>query len=361
MKKTTLLKWSVLSVASVGMFSAEAQITSPAVSLDAPVPQSRNRVGASFRGGFNAKVNFQGVGAFKPVAPTRKTPAGADFNYDDGYVLTDSSGNAGGFTRYWGYDDASQYVPANGQIIMHSSSSAGISTGASADEPLPGFELTFNRELGRSGMLRWGLEGAFNFLNVSVHDSRPLTIGYPRTSTPYQLPMDEGGFVTPPTAPFYHGPDFNPPGGQGNPVINFAPLPSATATAFATMTGARNFDANVFGFRLGPSLELSLAERWSLAFSGGLALAVVESDFSFNEAVALPNVPPVSGAGSKNDLLVGWYVAGNVNFQMTKAWGLFSGVQFQDLGKYSHTVNGRTAELDLGATVFFVVGASFSF
>jgi hypothetical protein len=352
MKNINLLKWSVLSFASVGILSAEAQITSP------PQPE-RNRIGASFRAAFNANVNFLGVGAFAPVAPTRLTPDGAPFNYDNGYVLTDDTGNVMGVTRYWGYDSATQKT-VDGTILMHSTSSAGISTRGTEDDPRLGFELTYSRELGRGKHLRWGVESAFNYMNVCVQDSRPLSIAATRVTTPYQLPpLEGGGFVDPPT-PYYHGTALTP--GLHNDVITAMSNPSSTDPAFAaTMTGARNFDADVLGFRLGPYLELPLGERWLLAFSGGLALAQVNSDFSFNEAVALPNVPPVSGAGSHDDLLVGWYVAGNVNFQLTKAWGLFGGVQFQDVGKYSHTVNGRTAVLDLSATIFIVAGASFSF
>jgi formylglycine-generating enzyme required for sulfatase activity len=48
---------------------------------------------------------------------TRYTPDGDAYNYDDGYVLVDSSGNAGGYTRYWGYDNSSQIV--NGLLVLH--------------------------------------------------------------------------------------------------------------------------------------------------------------------------------------------------------------------------------------------------
>jgi hypothetical protein len=38
--------------------------------------------------------------------------------YDDGYVYVDSSGNAGGYTWYWGYQSSSQIQ--NGYIMFHS-------------------------------------------------------------------------------------------------------------------------------------------------------------------------------------------------------------------------------------------------
>src|SRR5882672_7958373 len=73
---------------------------------------STNRVTLSVRYGFNVSGKFKGIGSsFAPGAPLaggRRTPRGDNYNYDNGYVLTDISGNAGGQTWYWGYDSASQ-------------------------------------------------------------------------------------------------------------------------------------------------------------------------------------------------------------------------------------------------------------
>src|SRR5271157_5716032 len=43
--------------------------------------------------------------------------------YDDGYVREDQTGNAGGYTSYWGYNDASQYNAAAQTLSMHSTTS----------------------------------------------------------------------------------------------------------------------------------------------------------------------------------------------------------------------------------------------
>lgn len=352
MKPTSLLKRAWLPAALVGTLSAAP------VTLDPPKEESRNHFGANFRLGFNATVDFKNIGAFGSPAGARRTPDGAPFNYDDGYVLTDSSGNLLGFTRYWGYDNASQ-IPGNGTVVMHTTSSTGASASAPTDDPNLGFELTYQRELGRNQNLRWGLESAFNYLNASAHDSRALSLGASRVSTPYQLPtLPGGGFVSPPPAPYYHGADLST---NGNPVLFATPLASSTANTFATMTGTRDFEADVFGFRLGPYLELPLGQKWRLTFSGGLALAFVNSDFRFTESVALPNVPTVSGSGSHNDVLIGGYVSGGVSYKLNPAWDVSCGVQFQKVGNYSHTINGRTATLNLDQAIFVVIGASYSF
>jgi hypothetical protein len=345
MKNIKLLSFALLPAATLAFPE----------SLLAP-PDPINRFGASFRTPFNLKVDFEQVGAYAPPTGLRLTPDGDPFNYDDGYVLVDSTGNLMGYTRYWGYDSASQ-LPGDGTLLMHSSSSSGATLGGDEDQPL-GFELTYNHELGRSDKLRWGIEAAFGYMNVSAN-SGLASVGARLTTTAYPLPtLEGGGFVTPPPAPYYHGAGMSP---EGNPVIGGTPVSSITDTVPMTVNGARKFDADIFAVRLGPYLEIPLSDKWNLAFSAGLSLAQVESDFSFNEAVDVAGVLPISGSGSNGKLLVGGYAAGNVNYQVNEDWGVFGGVQFQDLNNYSHTENGRTARLKMDAEVLVVFGVNYSF
>jgi len=53
-----------------------------------------------------------------PFANPRRTPNGDAYNYNNGYVLTDISGNAGNQTWYWGYDNSSQVNFANNTIAF---------------------------------------------------------------------------------------------------------------------------------------------------------------------------------------------------------------------------------------------------
>jgi hypothetical protein len=48
-------------------------------------------------------------------------------------------------------------------------------------------------------------------------------------------------------------------------------------------------------------------------------------------------------------------------YQINERWGVDVGVQFQDLGTYSHDFGGRTAELDLSSSMFIQAGISYSF
>jgi len=346
----------LVPVATLGILSVSAQTYTPTRVVPMP-SESANQLSASFRMGFNVKTSFENVGAFTS-APTQTTPDGDRWNYDNGYVLVDSSGNAMGYTRYWGYTSGSQ-LPGDGTILMNRYGSSGSTVGANPDQPLPGLELTYRRELGRGEKFRWGLEAAFNYMHVSVNDSRTVFGSATSLSDAYQLPaLEGGGYVTPPPAPYYHGANLSP---QGNPVIGATPVSSVTDTMSTLISGSRDFDANVIGWRLGPYVEMPLGEKARLSLSGGLSLAYVLSEFNFNENILGANQVRVSGGGTGSDVLVGAYISGDASYQLAKAWEVFGSVQFQSLDEYSQTERGHTAVLDMTKSVFVAVGVNYSF
>src|SRR5471032_843290 len=70
---------------------------------------STNRITLSLRFGLNIHSKFKGIGSSfasgsAAAAGSRRTPNGDLYNYDDGYVLTDSTGNFLDLSTYWGYD-----------------------------------------------------------------------------------------------------------------------------------------------------------------------------------------------------------------------------------------------------------------
>lgn len=361
MKTTRTMKRFLTPAMMLGLCSVSAQ--SPEPTQLVPVPtDARHRLSASFRAAFNLSTQFENFGAFVPAGAARLTPDGDSFNYDDGYVLTDSSGNLLGYTRYWGYDYDSgpnNQLPGDGTIVMHQYSSTGATTEGDLDELQPGFELKYSYELGRREKLRWGLEAAFGYMNVAVNDSQPIGLNVARLSHAYALPAVEGGgYVTPPPAPYYHGADLSP---DGNPVIGATPVAITSDTMLASVSGSRDFKADIFSLRLGPYLEFPLGEKWTASVSAGLALAQVYSDFSFSESVSIPNVPTLTGDGTHNDLQIGGYAAANIAYRLNHAWEVSGGVEFQNVGEYSHWENNRAAVLNMERTIYVTVGASYSF
>jgi hypothetical protein len=340
----------------------------------APPSESLNRFGLSCRMGMNVKTSFKYIGSFSSALPRptpRVTPDGDQYNYDNGYVLPDAGTPNSDLTHYWGYQgftyDGSSQLPGNGTILMQRASSSvlshGFNSGNHEDDPLPGIELTYNRELGRSRHLRWGVEAAFNYMNVSVRDGHPLR-GSANLHT--DVLTDAYPLLVPETL-------LPPPGYEGRkntPAVVIGATPQSSRQSSLSdmavpeiVTGSREFDADIFGFRLGPYLEIPLSRKISLSLSGGLALAEINSDFRFTETIQAGSVvfPSTRGAGSHNEILPGGYLEGTVSCAVTRSASVFAGVQFQNLGHYTHRVNHKEAALDLSNSLFVNLGLSYTF
>jgi hypothetical protein len=193
----------------------------------------------------------------------------------------------------------------------------------------------------------------FGYATTEIRDGRSLAADVSVINDVFQL----GGAV-PPSPP--HNGTFE---GPGVPIADTPTRTMTTVPGGAAITGRRELDATLYGFRLGPYVEVPLSRKWALHFSGGLALADVDSDFRFTETVTIANLPPVnhSGKSSNNEWLVGGYVAGSVSYALSDALGLFAGAQFQDLGRTSQRASGEQAVLDLSEMVAVSVGLSYAF
>jgi hypothetical protein len=346
---------------------ALAATSARAQNLQTADAQSPNRFGLNYRLGLNLKVNFHGLGGFGQ--PLRLTPNGDPFNYSDGYVYQDINHGLGGQTWYWGYAAApapyKQYTLGDPSVIFHQFSSQPNANSNDNDAtPQSNFELTYNRELYRGKNWRAGLEAAAGYGRVSVNDSRPMAADLAVASDAYAVPIDPmtGYGIT--TFANYPGPHYGDSVGP-NALLGDTPahLPAQILPGGALISGSRQFDADVFGFRLGPYVELPLSDTVSLNFSGGLAVAFINSDFSFHETVTVAGVGSQthSGSGSHSDWLPGGYVAATCSVALSQRWALLAGAQFEDVGKYSQFVNGKQAVLDLTRAVFVTVGVSYVF
>jgi len=328
-----------------------------------------NRLTLSARFGLNISARFHGV--VNPFAKSsvfgfpRSTPDGNRYNYDNGYVLTDSTGNALGYTSNWGYDNASQVnaagFPAN-TIEFDQTTAVGPAAGSSGNQVPPGIELTYDRQLSGGDCwcdLRYGMEGAVNYMKASMRSTSvgPATLMTTTTAFSYQ------SGDTPPAAPFQ-----GTFGGFGYMLLQVPPTFPTTAgpTAFtpgATLTSHDEFDADIWGFRLGPYIEWPVTQRISVRASGGLAGGLVYGHESWRQTVTPPVGPAITttGGGSTFGMLLGGYVSVNGTYQINDRWGVDAGAQFQDLGKFSPNFQGRIVDLDLSRSIFIEAGISYSF
>src|SRR5256885_11319084 len=105
----------------------------------------------------------------------RRPPRSTLFPYTtlfrSGYVLTDVSGNLGGQTWYWGYDDSASQISGNTILLNRSTVSGNFSSPSVNSDPNLGGELTYNRLLGTKDRFRYGVEAAANYLNLSLRNS----------------------------------------------------------------------------------------------------------------------------------------------------------------------------------------------
>lgn len=307
---------------------------------------STNRITASVRFGLNISGKFRGVGG----------SLGGAGHYADGYVLTDVRG-AGPRTWYWGYDNSSQ-LNANASypnsVDFHRYVPPGVVGENSGDDsPNVGFEATYDYLIGVKEdwhHLRYGVEFAFNFMPVGFSGGGTYGNVWSDTYT-------YTSFTTPPPPAPYRG------GSQGPNFELNIPSVSAALVPGATFLAQQDFDANLFGFRLGPYIERPLSDKWSLHLSGGLAVGLLDANASWKETLNLPGIgsTTTTGGGGDFDVLWGFYVSLEAAYQFNKDWGVEAGVQFQDLGTYGHNFGGRVAELDLSQSIFIQLGISYSF
>ncbi len=318
-----------------------------------------NRLSLSLRFGLGISARFKGIGgSLQPSAPAangRRTPDRDHYNYDDGYVLTDVSGNVGNQTWYWGYDNSSQVSGNN--ILFNRTTAPGLPADRTArSEPYIGAELTYNRQLGIKENwhnLRYGLEGAANCLPISLKLNSRFSGNLTRVTDAY--PYTPG--TTPPSAPSqgsFNGPGF---------VIGSAPVSSTTTFLPATVLEHDSFEANLWGFRLGPSLEFPFTDRLSVHLSGGLAVGLLDSSASWRQTITLTGEGPVTSAGHPDSLDVLWgaYVGLDAAWQLSNRWSIEGGVQFQDLGQHNQKLGIRQVQLDLSHSLFVLASVSYSF
>jgi len=337
-------------------------VASTAVAFCADDPATNsflNQLSFSARLGFNIRAKFG----------PRTTPDGMSYNYIDGYVLPDSTGDFNpypptstfpkGLTQNLGYDNSASQVTGNNTILTtRSAPGTDLSSRSFDDDPQLGAELTYTHELGTRGNVHYGIEMAANYMNVCLRDNSS-SAGYAFQDA---YPYFSG--TTPPTSPTDAGQPYQGRfslGQQAAFVIGDTPVSSTRV--FATVAEHCQFDANLWGFRLGPWLEVPLSETVNLSLSGGLAVGLLDASASWSQTLSINNVVSshASGSGSDFDVLWGGYVGVNAAWRFADRWSLVGGVQFQDLGHYNHDFAGQVVDLNLSEAFFLTFGLGNSF
>jgi hypothetical protein len=198
---------------------------------------------------------------------------------------------------------------------------------------------------------QWGLQTAFDFTAISIHDHQPLFGAGTTISDAYSL---DG--VTAPQAP-YTG-SFNGPG----PLLKDSPT-RTTASELVTIIGSRTLDAQVYALRLGPYFEFPFGKHWSGRLGGGLALGVADTKYSYNETINFGGGQFVHNAGSSEgaSFQSGGYLEGKLLYAVTPRTSFFAGVEYENLGTFSHNAGNEQAQLDMSSAVYVLFGMQFNF
>lgn len=304
---------------------------------------------------FNVKTEFSLNG---PVSVNRQSPgptgvAGADHYFDDGYVRVDNTGNTGGLTSYWGYDNASQYNAAAQQLVMSSIGSYDVSQQKTVDGGvLPGLDVAYGSQIRDWGRTRLGWEVGYGFTPMDYKDSTTLNVTFNREMQAFST----GGLILPP-APYSGGPS-----GVGPQLLDLSTgLPNQAVPG--TVTGTRQLDVNLHALRAGVTLFWRFQPHWALSGSAGPAMGLVPGSYIYSETFNLSDgtTSPESGNMSHTDVVFGGYAAATLHYQVIPAADVYLGMQFMGLQSADFGNSQRVATLDLGATLALSLGVNWAF
>ncbi|HEX4121445.1 MAG TPA: hypothetical protein VH619_12560 [Verrucomicrobiae bacterium] len=307
-----------------------------------------NHFGLNFRAGFNISAKFSEASTGAALPPGPGAGAGLNHQYSDGFVNVDSSHNLGGQTWNWGYQHPSQIVTEGegtpSDVLFHATGGVGGSDNKT-DDPNLGFDLNYVRDLVHATWGQFGVKIAFGYTHIQVTDNDPISGGAETVTDEYPL-----NGVVPPTAP-YTG-SFSGPG----PVLGSQPISRTTSMAAGggIITGSHDVDAALYDLRLGPSVNIPLFKRFSVQAGGGLALGLVDSDFTYNESGG-------AGGNTHTDFMPGAYAEVGFAYKVCHSAKIYTGAQYEYLGDFTQSANGRTARLDLGGTIFYELGFEWNF
>ncbi|MGC9941947.1 MAG: hypothetical protein ABSE48_08930 [Verrucomicrobiota bacterium] len=303
--------------------------------------------------GLNINANFKENGLF---TVNGNNPANGIYN--DGYVREDSTGNTGGYTGYWGYDNASQFNAASQTLNFHSTASYQATDSGARDQggPFPGFDMVYGGNLYQWQSIGIGWDLGFDLLPMKISDNRPLSATVDQTTYSYNT----GGIILP--GPGYQGTY----GGSGSPVLPGTPTTTTPETGLAgTVTGTRSLDMILYAIRLGPTFYWNITKDFSASFGVGPAMGIVSAEYKYDEVIttATSGVHN-SGSFSGMDVVFGGDVNATLLYHTAdeaRPVDLYLTAQYMPLGSADFSQGGRDGRLNLSGAVYISAGVNWPF
>jgi len=320
----------------------------------------------SFGGGFapllNIDAEFRGFGGFANPLPAPVIGGGFPYLYENGFVGQDISGNAGGQTWNWGYQNNAQYDPAGGGFINQSiTNSAANARAGEEGETAPGIDLFALYDMGAVEWLdmgserkpRWGFRGGLHVASADIDNNSALTAGVSRTTDSYAL----NGTI-PPLAP-YTGTFAGP-----SPLLSDTPVrTTANLPVGATVTGNRDLDLFLMTLSVGSYLELPLGEKISVHLEAGLSIALANGEYSQRSVTTIPGTgaQTTGASGEETDILPGFYLGTSVFYDFNDRWSLYGSARYQYLDDFSVRAGTSEAEVSFDGAFILSLGGVYSF
>lgn len=339
-----------------------AEITTPAAT-------SPWRVGAGYAQFLGLKTKFSGLGTFNNPNTLQPLGSGINRTYDNGYVRVDSSGNLGGQTWNWSYNNSSynntpQYNPAGSGSINQSITNS--LANANTDEDggsKPGAEIFAYYDMGAAGFngrakqpATWGFRAGFQYSRVNEDNQDQLSTGLTSTTDRFSL----GGTPAPaatPTLPFVGNPS-----GPG-PLLSDNPTRSTANDGSGLVSGNRELDVDLSLLNLGSYLEIPVTDQFAVLVEAGVSLGLADGSYSFQSATTINNVgtQTSSGSDSSTDFLPGIYLGLGSTYKINDDWSILGSARYQYLQSYDLSASGSQASLSFNSAFVISLSVIYSF
>lgn len=329
--------------------------------------QSQWRIGAGYAPMIGLKTEFSGFGNFQNAFPVPAPAPGTNYTYLDGSVLLDVSGNFGGLTSFWSYNNAAQIDPAafggqgavNYSTLASSMSQAGNVTdnGVAA---AGSFEIYAYREIGAAALpapagrhSTWGLRVGIQHTRVDQTNSDSLAAGMTTISDSFNL-----NGIIPPAAPFTGA--FI--GGFGDPLISDTPT-RTLGTTTATISGSRRLEVQLSIAQFGSYIEIPVAKNLNLMLEGGVLAGVANGTYHFTSTVTVPGAgsQTTTGHSSRSKFLPGFYTGLGLNCTLTPRLSVQTSARYQYMREFDLTANGSSASLNFDSAFVLSLAAIWKF
>jgi hypothetical protein len=325
-----------------------------------PAANSPWRVGAGYAQFLGLKTKFSGLGTFNNPNTLQPLGSGINRNYDNGYVRLDSSGNLGGQTWNWSYNNSSQYNSAGSGSINQSITNSLANAGTDEDgSSKPGAEIFAYYDMGAAGFngrgkqpATWGFRAGLQYSRVNEDNQDLLSSGLTTTTDSFSL-----GGTPAPAAPFVGNPS-----GPG-PLLSDNPTRSTANGGSGLVSGNRELDVDLTLLNLGSYLEIPVTEKFDVLVEAGVSLGLADGSYSFRSSTTITNVgtQTSSGSDSSTDFLPGIYLGLGSTYKINDDWSILGSARYQYLQSYDLSASGSQASLSFNSAFVISLSAAYSF